>query len=215
MGHGHPDFRPVLGGGPLITLTFDDGLLNTYEVAFPLMEKHGLKGVAFIATGILTGEVKTVRMDDARYMSLDQIRELYSEGWEIGSHSVTHRNLRTLDDGEVRRELVESKRFLLSEGFQVGSFAYPYGHHQYLPRHVFLASQNYSWCRTVVDHWSPSFPSERFELAGIPMNTSYTSKEEQGWAVYVFHLIRDPAAFEGWVKQIKGEVVRFADLPIP
>jgi len=204
----------------MITITFDDGLLNTYEVAFPIMEKYGFRGVVYIPTGILTGQLKTVRTDDRPYMTLEQIEELCRAGWEVGSHSVTHRNFRDLDDNEVERELSESKRFLLSKGFPVVSFAYPYGHHQYLPKHVFLAGQHYDWCRTVIDGWKVNsttpYPSERVELAGIAMDSPYEFREEyqdHWWSIFVFHVIKDASEFERWLKQLKDEVVRFLDLP--
>jgi len=204
----------------MITITFDDGLLNTYEVAFPLMEKYGLKGVVFIPTGILTGEVTKVRLDDEPYMTLEHLKDLQRAGWEIGSHSITHRNFLNLSDDEVHRELQQSEAFLLAEGFDVVSFAYPYGHHQYLPKHTFLASEHYPWCRTVVDGWKinrvNTYSSERFELAGIPMDPPYEFRKElqAWWLIFVFHAIREPMEFERWLKQLKGEVVRFLDLSI-
>jgi len=202
----------------MITITFDDALLNTYMMAFPIMEKYGFKGVIFVPTGLLTGAVKTVRLDNERYMNLNHLKELHHCGWEIGSHSVTHRNFLTLNEYEVRQELCESKRDLLNQGFEVISFAYPYGHRNYQGKHVFLASQHYKWCRNVVDGWKVNrktpYPSERFELAGIPMDPPFEFKEEpQGWLIFVFHVIKDPNEFERWLAKLKGEVVRFLDVP--
>jgi peptidoglycan/xylan/chitin deacetylase (PgdA/CDA1 family) len=47
---------------------------------------------------------------------------------EIGSHSVSHVRLTTVDDIRLRRELVDSKAMLEDAvGHEVVSFAYPYG----------------------------------------------------------------------------------------
>jgi len=202
----------------MITITFDDGVLNTYEVAFPLMEKYTFKGVVFIPTGILTGTIKTVRLDDEPYMTLEQIKELHRAGWEIGSHSVTHRNFRELSDDNISWELDESKSFLSRQGFDVVSFAYPYGHQQYYPKHICMASQYYKWCRTVTDGWKGNrllpYPSERLELPGIPMDPPYEFREElcPWWLIFVFHVVKDPSEFEKWLKKLKGEIVRFLDV---
>lgn len=46
----------------------------------------------------------------------------------LGSHGVTHRNLKTLTEGEVRHEMEESKSFLEAiTGKTVEHFAYPFG----------------------------------------------------------------------------------------
>ena len=62
------------------------------------------------------------------FMTWAQARELAAAGVEIGSHTVTHPILTTLDTGTLRDELVESKRRVESMlGRECVSFAYPNG----------------------------------------------------------------------------------------
>ena len=131
----------------MITLTFDDGLLNTYEVAFPILEKYGFKAVTFIITGVVTGK----RKQDRGYsgMNLEQIRELQQAGWEIGSHSVMHPLFDSISLNEAENELVNSKEYLESNGFSIQSFAFPYGHGYYTEEQVSLAFKHYQNVRTV------------------------------------------------------------------
>jgi len=184
----------------LITLTFDDALLNTYEVAFPIMERCGFKGVAFIPTGILTGEVKKVRVDDSPYMSLNQVKDLHSAGWEIGSHSVTHPRFDLIPEKKAIFEIEGSKNFLETSGFNPASFAFPYGHGYYLPHQVRLAYRNYRWVRSVCDgRWGL--------IDGIPIEDFPPKTDVEGlWKVYVIHLIRDPKAFESWICNVDEEI---------
>jgi peptidoglycan/xylan/chitin deacetylase (PgdA/CDA1 family) len=62
------------------------------------------------------------------FLTWAQAREMASAGVEIGSHTVSHPILTTLDDGTLRDELVESKRRVETElGRECLSFAYPNG----------------------------------------------------------------------------------------
>lgn len=102
-----------------IIITFDDGDISVYETAFPIMQKYGLTGVVYIVGGYL---------NEPGYMSTEQIKELYAAGWEIGSHSMTHRDLRKLDPYYQKIEIADSRELLQEEtGSSVDSFAYPFG----------------------------------------------------------------------------------------
>jgi peptidoglycan/xylan/chitin deacetylase (PgdA/CDA1 family) len=62
------------------------------------------------------------------YMDAGQIKELVAAGWEIGSHSRSHRDLRELDPAVQREEIVVAREVLQEQiGVPVNSFAYPFG----------------------------------------------------------------------------------------
>jgi peptidoglycan/xylan/chitin deacetylase (PgdA/CDA1 family) len=86
-----------------LVITFDDGHVSNFAVALPVLLEHGLRATFFITAGSIgSGET----------MSWRQLRELHAAGMEIGSHTLTHRPPATLNDRELRRELVESRRIL-------------------------------------------------------------------------------------------------------
>jgi peptidoglycan/xylan/chitin deacetylase (PgdA/CDA1 family) len=65
---------------------------------------------------------------EMRCVGWSELRELAGAGWEIGSHSCSHPHLTTLDDAELRRQLVSSREACERElGTPCGSLAYPYG----------------------------------------------------------------------------------------
>ncbi len=71
-----------------------------------------------------------LRRDRAAYQPLqwDQVRRLSDEGFEIGSHTLTHPHLSSVDDHQIQRELVESRRRLEERiGRPVMRASYPYG----------------------------------------------------------------------------------------
>lgn len=101
-----------------VVITFDDGNLNVYTNAFPIMRKYGFTGVMYIIANKLHAD---------GYMGIDQIKEMAAAGWEVGSHSMTHAHLREAHD-RLNFEIAQS-RINLQEalGVPVRSFAYPYG----------------------------------------------------------------------------------------
>ena len=104
--------RPIL-------ITFDDGHLNNYTTAFPIMQKYGFTGVLYIVANY---------MGTDQYMNADQIKEMAAAGWEVGSHSISHLDLTSLNPERQRYEVVESRKMLeTSLGVPVLTIAYPFG----------------------------------------------------------------------------------------
>jgi peptidoglycan/xylan/chitin deacetylase (PgdA/CDA1 family) len=61
------------------------------------------------------------------FMSVNQIFELFENGWEIGSHSMNHLALAEHFDA-VNQEAAGSRQYLQELlGVEITSFAYPYG----------------------------------------------------------------------------------------
>jgi peptidoglycan/xylan/chitin deacetylase (PgdA/CDA1 family) len=86
-----------------LIFTFDDGHISNHDAALPILLEHQLRATFFITVGrIGTGET----------MNWRQIRTLHAAGMEIGSHTLTHRPPLMLDDGDLRYELLESRRIL-------------------------------------------------------------------------------------------------------
>ena len=116
--------------GRAIILTFDDGYLDFYQYAWPLLKKYGFTATVFLVTDCIGGS----NLWDRSYgvelslMGWSEIRQLQAQGVEFGSHSVTHRPLTALSYSEVMEEGMRSKMLLESQlGKAIPTFAYPYG----------------------------------------------------------------------------------------
>lgn len=102
-----------------IILTFDDGHLNNYTTAYPIMKKYGFTGALYIV-----GKY----MGTPEYMNVDQIKEMANDGWEVGSHSMSHLDLTSLDHQQQQYEIVESRKFLEDKlDVPIQTFSYPFG----------------------------------------------------------------------------------------
>ena len=118
--------------GGSLSITFDDGYRDNFEVAAPILRKLGLPAAFFVTTGFL-GTRTIAPWDGALpqqpgWMDWDQVRLLAAQGFEIGNHTDTHIDMGTADAQTVRAELEISGRKLREQlGRPARLFAYPFG----------------------------------------------------------------------------------------
>lgn len=127
-------FEAILGrvmGNNRILITFDDGNSSDFEIALPALLQRGLRAIFFVCSG---------RIGQPGFLSIDQLRELQSNGMTIGSHGVSHRPWRDLGGSELQSEVAESRK-ILSEicGETVDLAACPFGSYD---RRVLRALKN-------------------------------------------------------------------------
>ena len=102
-----------------VVITLDDGYRDLYTNAFPILQAHDFKAVAYIITGFV---------NRPRYVTSDMIQAMDRAGIEIASHTVDHADLARAGEPYVTYEVVESKRWLENLlGHPVVDFAYPSG----------------------------------------------------------------------------------------
>jgi peptidoglycan/xylan/chitin deacetylase (PgdA/CDA1 family) len=150
-----------------VVLTFDDGTLDSWEQARPVLDRHGFTATLFIVSGHVGGRStwdRDVGEPSRPLMSWNQIRELQEAGFEIGSHTHTHRPLGRLSDAEARSELELSFRTLEQQLGTVPRFlAYPRG--SFTERHKRLARETgYSGACAVLLRWGDLMRSDRYAL---------------------------------------------------
>ena len=102
-----------------IVITFDDGYMNNYTEAFPLLKERNMKATIFCVGNSLDGSY---------YLSKDAIKEMSDYGIDIESHTVNHVHLDTLNYDEQLSEIKNSKEILENiTGKDVTAIAYPFG----------------------------------------------------------------------------------------
>ncbi len=93
-GEGELPDRPIM-------ITFDDGYVDNYEEAYPIMKKYGMRGTIFLIMDL---------MGKQGYLTWDQVQEMAADGMEFGSHTISHKPLTSFDRSGIHRELTESKQ---------------------------------------------------------------------------------------------------------
>ncbi len=102
-----------------ILITFDDGYRDTFTKASPVLARLGMRATAYVISG---------RISKPSFLRWRQLPRLEARGIEIGSHTVSHRELTTLSDSQALAELVRSRRALEQRlDHRVPWLAYPIG----------------------------------------------------------------------------------------
>jgi peptidoglycan/xylan/chitin deacetylase (PgdA/CDA1 family) len=126
-----------------VALTFDDGGLDDYTVAFPILRSHHFVATFFVITGFV-GRPNT--------MSWKQLRDMQVKGMAIESHTARHGDLTAVTATELRAELAQSREAIRTQlGRAPLVLAYPFG--QYDQR-VVEATRAAGYLMAVTTHQS-------------------------------------------------------------
>ena len=114
---------------PRVVLTFDDAFENFGAVAWPALKARNLPATLFVPVGFLD-RTEPAPLRGAEHlppMAWERLAELSCDPLvTIGSHSWTHRDLRKIDQRELGREILDSRRRLESMcETSVDCFCYP------------------------------------------------------------------------------------------
>lgn len=112
-------------GAPLptkpILLTFDDGWLDHYTVAFPELKKRGMVGNFFIPTQYADAGGELL-------VNWDQVLEMDRAGNEFGGHTISHEDLTSINLDEMQRQLGGAKAYMEEKlGHPTYALSYPFG----------------------------------------------------------------------------------------
>lgn len=178
-----------------IIITFDDGHEGIYQLAYPILREFGMKAVVFC---IADKNIKTNIWDKSKNLPQfpllkdNQIIELHRGGLEIGSHSLSHKNLCLTDDAQAWEEISRSRILLeILLNSDIKSFAYPYGEtNDNIKRMVSNAGYD-TGCGTYSG--PKSFGKDEFEFRRILINGNSS--------VYSFIFkIFTPYQYYGWFR---------------
>lgn len=107
--------------GKYIILTFDDGWSSQYE-AYKQLKQFNFKGTLYIISSFIDKEDR---------LTLDNLKDMYNNGWDICNHTVHHDNLTKVSTEEAYDEIYGCSAWILGHGFtrDMGykHFAYPEG----------------------------------------------------------------------------------------
>jgi peptidoglycan/xylan/chitin deacetylase (PgdA/CDA1 family) len=129
---GDPDTASARRLRPAVAITFDDALQSVFDNALPVLERLGLQTTIFVPTGWV-GQRPGWRFEgrsDATepVASATRIAGVRKDLVTIGSHTVSHPRLSTLQAEEIETELRESREALDAlMGQSTDLLAFPYG----------------------------------------------------------------------------------------
>jgi peptidoglycan/xylan/chitin deacetylase (PgdA/CDA1 family) len=196
----------VAAAQTVVSLEFDDGVADQSQTD-PLLAAHGMHATFFVPSGYV---------GQSGYMNWTQIKQLASDGNEIGGHTVSHPHLATLSVSEQQREICNDRVNLLNQGFAVTDFAYPFGSYdadseQALQQCGYNSGRSGTGisvpgaCSSGCTYTETTPPPDPYATrtpedfkAGTPLSAieAYVTQAEQnggGWVQLVFHHVCDNA----------------------
>jgi peptidoglycan/xylan/chitin deacetylase (PgdA/CDA1 family) len=110
-----------------VAVTFDDGFRNFYECALPELVKRGIPATMFVITDVI-GKTFGPAGYAQEVMSQEQLRALPENLVTIGSHTMTHPLLPSIDLDEAKKEIALSRAKLEEQLHRsIVLFSFPYG----------------------------------------------------------------------------------------
>jgi peptidoglycan/xylan/chitin deacetylase (PgdA/CDA1 family) len=110
------DLRPP---AKTFVITIDDGYVDGYTEAFPILRENGFRATYYLPTG---------RIGWNRILTARQVTEMAAAGMEMADHSVSHIDLTTLSIENARAEILGPIDYLEKlVSARPTTFAYPFG----------------------------------------------------------------------------------------
>lgn len=110
-----------------IIITFDDVYESQLKLAYPLLQRYGLKACFYIPFAFVS---KSNEWDDGKQplMSLEQLKSLDSNIIELGMHSYKHQRYDQLQMEEIEKDLDNCFFYEKQNNLKIHhTLAYPYG----------------------------------------------------------------------------------------
>ena len=182
-----------------VGLTFDDGYIDNYTTALPIMKKYDATGTFFI---VFADIGKKDKMGDK------EILDLVADGMELGSHTINHAPLTKIEPKYLVWEISVSKYFMKKrfDSYIVRTLSYPNGGYN---DEVIATAKKYGYYRAVTGHVGLNTP---FGYKKSPMEMYRVNVMDDGKGLEGFKNKLEQAYFFGFLKTKGIDVNKIRDI---
>lgn len=155
-----------------VMFVMDDGWKSEYTIGYNLFKQYGMKAnIAAIPS--LVGK--------DGYMTLNQLSDLYINGWDILSHTYNHYSVIDLSSDEKISEFNKTRSWLLSHGFvrTKDIVVFPGGYYDQNTIDV-LKTNNYKSARSLKEVWNIPSEIKESDVNIIILDSSFKAD----WAIH-------------------------------
>ena len=115
----------------VVAISFDDAYQSAYTHAYPILKEINAPATIYVITDYVGKDnLWDLNVGNIifQHISWEELQELSDNGWEIGSHTLSHRDLRKLEINDLKKEFILSKELLESKlNIVVKSTSFPFG----------------------------------------------------------------------------------------
>lgn len=120
-------------------LSFDDGFRNNFINALPILRKHKVPAIFFVPSSRISANLEDTKnycLNTTRYRAViemlkwNDIREMISDGYEVGSHTKTHARFSTISRNRhlLEDEILGSKQEIEANlDYECKYISWPFG----------------------------------------------------------------------------------------
>jgi methionyl-tRNA formyltransferase len=165
---------------PVLAVSFDDGYLDNFENAAPILLKHQIPCTFFISTEKIRDnkpfdhDLRSLGIG-LNNMNWSQVQTMHRWGFQFGSHTRNHVNLAEISDELALQELQGSLNDIRSQlGQQEVFIAFPYGRKQHITtaRIDMMKSLGYGACFSAYGGLN-DLHIDRFNIKRIGVNWAF------------------------------------------
>ncbi len=114
-----------------VVITLDDGYMDNWENAFPILHEFGFPATVFVISKLLGHTNEWMQEENSKRLKLlgwSELKKMVANGITIGAHTKTHPLLTGIDADSATEEIRGAKHDLEDRlGMSIDFFAYPYG----------------------------------------------------------------------------------------
>ena len=166
-----------------IALTFDDGYLDNYVHALPILQKFGFTATFFLAAGFIDQDKMfslSTTSTRPQPLSWKHVKEMSRAGMSFGAHTVNHPDLTQIPRADAKFEIKQSKEIIENQiGKPIYTFCYPGGHFNEFVRRQVIDAGYYGACSVrpgTNSNISDQFSLRRTEISGDDTLSDYRKK---------------------------------------
>lgn len=182
-----------------VVFTFDDGYLDCFTAARPLLDTQGWRGTVFCCPGLIDPDQPRVHEPwGAPLMSRAQLKTLAEDGWDLGGHTWSHPRLPDLSADAQREEIRRGKEALEAiTGTPVTTFAYPEG--RFDATTALLVEEAAFTCAVTTAKGNRHRPGDRYALRRVFMRPDTQERilaHRLAWTYDAWHRLRQTLGWE-------------------